>query len=197
MSLPACLMAVGASPPASAAGAGVDASGAGAAADAAAGAAAGAGDVACANAGALVISASAPTRAMIGVVRFVSSIFRQFLVDQARWAQGSSRQSVTSLHKFLSDEPENRPARRDFERLSRPGNPLWTDPHSSGALKMSCRRSETTTALPLCQNCGPRSFRNPSPMRQGDSTAVAQVSREVYSRVKSLDLPGSPVRGDL
>ena len=81
-----------------------------------------------------------------------------------------------------------RPSQRESGRLSRPGNPSKTDPHQSGSPRSTINAKKTKTALPLCQNCGPRSFRNPSPVRQGDSTASAQVSREVYCWVKSLDL---------
>ena len=48
---------------------------------------------------ALVISTTAPSRAMKGVVRLLSSICRQFLIGLARLDRGSSRESVSTLLK--------------------------------------------------------------------------------------------------
>ena len=45
----------------------------------------------------ITISAMAPTRAMRGVFRLMSSICRQFLIGLARLAGGSSRESVSTL----------------------------------------------------------------------------------------------------
>ena len=89
---------------------------------------------------------------------------------------------------FCRTARKTRSVPRESGQLSRPENPFKTDPNRSGSPRSTINAKKTKIALPLCQKCGPRSFRNPSPLRQGDSTASSQVVRDDYCWVKSLDL---------
>ena len=140
-----------------------------AAAEAAAAAAAGGGGAAvCANAGALAISATAPTRAMKGVFSLLSSICRQFLVGLARLAVGSSRESVSTLVELSNPEPVREPRIRSrYVRPRRllPCSGFEDSPRASVDLPVGAKSHRQ-------KNLRLGTFDNPVPQRQGASRAI-------------------------